>query len=340
MPSAPASLADLAALPAHVRGEVRPAWAFRLPGGTLDGVWRRRGGVLERLVVLDGATAVVRAAQPARERVVLGAWAHERAVADHALDWVRWALGLDDNLRAFHDAFRWDPWIGPAVRRRPWLRVTRRPPFEALAWAVCEQLIELVRAAAIERRIVAALGPRCAVSALRAAPCAPALAGCAPARLERWGLGSRRALTLVRVAREVARGRIDLDGPDHEGAWARLRAIRGVGTWTVDCLALHGQGRYDVVPAGDLNLRKLLGRARSGGDPAARVAEDEVREAFAPYGRWAGLAGAHAMVAATPPVPERARSPAAVRRPGPRWAPGPGLGETRWSAPPGPRAVA
>jgi len=323
-----------------VRGEVRPVWAFRLPGGTLDGVWRRRGDVLERLVVVEGATAVVRAAQPARERVVLGAWAHERAVADHALGWVRWALGVDDDLRAFHDAHRWDPWIGSAVRRRPWLRVTRRPPFEALSWAVCEQLIEVVRAAAIQRRIVAALGPRCLTSGLRAAPSAPALAGCAPARLEGWDLAPCRALTLVRVAREVASGRIDLDTPGHEGAWARLRAIPGVGAWTVDCLALHGQGRYDVVPAGDLNLRKLLGRARSGGDPAARVDEGEVREAFAPYGRWAGLAGAHAMAAAAPPVPERARARAAVSRPGARWAPGPGRGGTRWSAPPVPLEAA
>ncbi|HEV2753057.1 MAG TPA: hypothetical protein VGV36_04385, partial [Solirubrobacteraceae bacterium] len=332
--------ADLgAALPACVRVEVRPAWAFRLPGGTLDGLWRRRGGVLERLVVVDGATAVVRSAQPARERVVLGAWAHERAVADHALGWVRWALGVDEDLRAFHDAHRWDPWIGPAVRRRPWLRVTRRPPFEALAWAVCEQLIELVHAAAIQRRIVAALGPRCATSGLRAAPWAAARAGCAPARLESWDLAPRRALTLVRVARQVAHGWIDPGAPEHERTWARLRAVPGVGTWTVDCLALHGQGRYDVVPAGDLNFRKLLGRARSGGDPAARVSEEEVREAFVPYGRWAGLAGAHVMAAAAPPVPERARRPAAVSRRGARSAPGPGPGGTRWSAPPGPRAA-
>ena len=62
-------------------------------------------------------------------------------------------------------------------------------------------------------------------------------------------------------------------------------------------LALHGQGRYDVIPAGDLGFLKALGRARSGGDPAARAQEAEVRALFARYGEWRGLAGMHALSA-------------------------------------------
>jgi hypothetical protein len=42
-------------------------------------------------------------------------------------------------------------------------------------------------------------------------------------------------------------------------------------------------------------LRKFAGRVLSGGDPMARAEEDEVRELFAPYGRWAGLAAAHVL---------------------------------------------
>ena len=81
---------------------------------------------------------------------------------------MRFALGVDDDLRPFYDRFRSDPLIGRSVRARPHLRVIRRPdPFEALAWAICEQLIEAERAEAIERRIVARLGgaarrPACA----------------------------------------------------------------------------------------------------------------------------------------------------------------------------------
>jgi 3-methyladenine DNA glycosylase/8-oxoguanine DNA glycosylase len=283
----------------ELRLEVRPSGPFRLPGGGMDGVLRRRGGVLERLLHHEEEPVLVRVAQTAPDQVLFGARAASRTAALHGIARMRFALGVDDDLRAFHRRFSRDPLIGRSLRRRPWLRVRRRPePFEALAWAICEQLIEYERAAAIERRVVAALGRRWAQrdgfdGALRDLPAPAVLAGTAPALLESFDLGHARALALVRVAREVARGRVDLHSADHERAWRRLRAIPGIGAWTVEMLALHGQGRHDQLPAGDLGLLKLAGRLLSGGDPRARAHEREVRELFAPYGEWAGMAAAH-----------------------------------------------
>src|SRR3954452_1513542 len=151
----------------EVRVTVRPRWAFRLPGGAPDGVLRRRGGVLERLVHVDQAPVVVRVAQTGRDEVLFGAQAEDRATATEAIERMRFALGVDDDLRPFHDRFRREPLIGPSVRRRPWLRVIRRPdPFEALAWAITEQLIDFARAVEIQRRIVYRLGRRCPVTGL------------------------------------------------------------------------------------------------------------------------------------------------------------------------------
>ncbi len=267
----------------------------------MDGVLRRRGRVLERLLHHDEEPVVVRVAQSAPDCVVFGARSRTRAAAAHGIARMRFALGVDDDLGIFRQRFLRDPLIGPSVRRRPWLRVARRPePFEALAWAICEQLIEYERAAAIERRVVARLGrPRSGWHApdreLRDLPTPATLAGVAPALLQSFDLGGSRARTLVRAAREVARGRIDLHGEEHERAWRGLRAIPGIGPWTCEMLALHGQGRYDQVPAGDVGLLKLVGRRLSGGDPYARAAEGEVRAFFAPYGEWAGLAAVHTM---------------------------------------------
>jgi 3-methyladenine DNA glycosylase/8-oxoguanine DNA glycosylase len=289
-------------LPVELRVEVIPRWTFRLPAhGGADGVMRCRGGVLERLLHIDGRPAIVRVAQTAPRRVLFGAWASDRAGAEQAIARMRFALAVDDDLREFYDAFRDDPLIGASLRRSPWLRIARRPlAFEAFAWAVCEQLIDFPRAAAIERRIVRALGRRCADSGLRDAPTAHALAACTPALLESFDLAGRRANALVHVAREVAGGRIDLDGPDHAQAWRRLLAVPTIGRWTVEMLAGHGQGRYDTLPAGDLGYLKLVGRWRSGGDPAARAQEDEVRALFERFGAWRGLAGAHALRSAAP----------------------------------------
>jgi 3-methyladenine DNA glycosylase/8-oxoguanine DNA glycosylase len=282
----------------EVRQTVRPRWALRLPGAAPDGVLRRHGGVLERLVHVEGTPAVVRAAQPARDEVLFGARAADREVAREAIARMRFALGVDDDLRPFYERFRFDPLIGPSVRRRPWLRIIRRPdPFEALAWAITEQLIDFARAVAIQRRIVARLGRRCPVTGLRDLPAAARLAGTAPAMLQSLDLSAARALALRRAAREVAAGRADLRAEDHERGWRRLHAIPGIGRWTIEMLALHGQGRCDQLPAGDLNLLKLVGRLQTG-SPHARATEEEVRALFAPYDGWSGLAAAHALRAA------------------------------------------
>jgi len=282
----------------EVRVEVRPRWAFSLPlRNGLDGLTRVRGGVLHRLLHWGSDVPVlVRVAQPAADRVVFGARAASCEAAEWAIERMRLALGIDQHIEPFYDRFRFDPLIGQSVRSSPGLRVGGKPePFEALAWAICEQLIEFSRAAAIERRLIARLGRRCSVTGMRDAPTASVLAGQAPALLQSLDLSGGRAVALVRAAREVASGRVDLYDPDHERGWRRLRAIRGIGSWTVQMLGLTGQGRLDQLPCGDVGYLKLVGRLQSGGDPWARATEEEVEEFFAPYAPWAGLAGLHAL---------------------------------------------
>jgi 3-methyladenine DNA glycosylase/8-oxoguanine DNA glycosylase len=270
---------------------------FSLPLRTgLDGLTRARGGVLHRLVHAGDEPVLVRVVQLSPERVLFGASGTQRGAAEWGIERMRVALGIDQDLSGFYDRFRFDPLIGTSVRTSPGLRAFGKPdPFEALAWAICEQLIEFGRACAIQRRLIFRLGRRCEWCEMRDAPTAATLAGQAPAQLESMDLSTARAVTLIRAAREVASGRVDLFSSDHERGWRRLRAIRGIGSWTVQMLALTGQGRLDQLPAGDLDYMKLVGRLRSGGDPHARAAEEDVNEFFARYAPWAGLAGMHAL---------------------------------------------
>jgi 3-methyladenine DNA glycosylase/8-oxoguanine DNA glycosylase len=119
-------------------------------------------------------------------------------------------------------------------------------------------------------------------------------------------LAAGRALALIRAAREVAAGRIDLHSHDQERAWRRLLAVRGIGRWTVETLALHGQGRFDQVPAGDLGYLKLVGRLTTG-IPFARASEAEVRDFFSRYDPWAGMAATYLRASA-----RRMRGPRAL----------------------------
>jgi 3-methyladenine DNA glycosylase/8-oxoguanine DNA glycosylase len=279
----------------HRRVELTPRSPLTLPTAGADGILRRRGSVLERLLHVDDQPVLVRAAQGVARTVLIGAWGPSRGACESALARMRFAFGIDDDVSDFHRRFRDDPQIGRAIRAAPGLRPARRPePFEALAWAICEQLIEYTRAVAIERRIIARLGRQAPGTHLRDIPRPDTIAATAPALLESFDLAARRALALRRVAREITRGRIDLHATDHETNWQRLLAIPDCGLWTVESLALHGQGRLDQVPAGDLNLRKLVGRALSG-DPRARADETQVRTFFARFAPWGGLAATYLM---------------------------------------------
>jgi 3-methyladenine DNA glycosylase/8-oxoguanine DNA glycosylase len=282
--------------PVEVRVEVRPRWHFRPPAVLgLDRLMRRRGGVLNRLVHYEEEPVIVRVAQTSADSLLFGAQAQTRGAAEYAVARMRVALGVDQDLRPFHERFRHDPLIGAAVRADPGLRLAARPhPFEALSWAICEQLIEYERAAAIQRRLVARYGRRCPHSGLRDAPTAAVVAARAPAELAALGLSPGRAAALIRCAREVAAGRVDLFAADPEPGWRRLRTIPGIGAWTVQTLACSGQGRVDQLPAGDVAYIKLVGRLLTG-VPYARASEDEVEAFFAPYAPWSALAGAYAL---------------------------------------------
>ncbi|MEX2195649.1 MAG: hypothetical protein WD844_10220 [Thermoleophilaceae bacterium] len=293
--------------PVSIEADVQPPGAYRLPPAGRDGLMGRDGSALVRLLHHEGRPVRVRA-WPVPGAVRLRAEADGSDAAAYGVERMRFALGLDHDLGPFHRAFRRHPLLGPAIRRRPWLRPKRRPePFEALAWAITEQLIESDRAAEIQRRIVWSWGRRHAER--WDAPLPAVLAGAAPAELAAFDLAPRRAIALVRAAREVASGRADLSR--HEQSWRRLLAIPEVGPWTIECLAVGGQGRDDMLPAGDLAYVKLVGRLEGLG---RRATVEEVREFFAPFAPFQALAGTylltdrHAVYPRRPPPWLRARA--------------------------------
>jgi 3-methyladenine DNA glycosylase/8-oxoguanine DNA glycosylase len=290
----------------HLEVEVRPPWPYRLPsrlGG--DGVARRRGAVVSRLLDVCGERVVVHAWQPERARVVLraaGCDAARRSMLELAIERMRFALGVDVDLSEFARAFRGDPLIGEAIHHRPWHRPRRRPwPWEALAWAVTEQLIEARRAAEIQRRIVRRWGDKLlpepdrdaawrGPGPLRGVPPAQVIADRAPAELAAFDLAPSRAIALIRCGREVAAGRVD---PGDAGGDRRLLRIPGVGPWTVQVLGFAGRGEPDSLAAGDLAYVKLVGALAGLG---RRATVEEVERYFAPYAPFRGLAGSFALV--------------------------------------------
>ena len=222
--------------------------------------------------------------------------AHARRPRAEGIARMRFATGVDDDLRPFHERFRDDPVIGRGRAREP----AAAGPAQAAAvggaaWRD-HRAADRVRArggdpAPADRR----LGRRCPETGLRDGPPPAAVAGAAPARLASFDLAPKRAIALRRAAAEVAAGRADLGG---DRAPTRLPSRRGgcarspdIGPWTRrDARAprarppRRGPGRRPRLPQD----RRAAARP---GNPKARAEVAEVREFFAPYGDWKGLAG-------------------------------------------------
>jgi DNA-3-methyladenine glycosylase II len=65
-----------------------------------------------------------------------------------------------------------------------------------------------------------------------------------------------------------------------------LTKIRGIGVWTVELTMLRSMGRFDVVPADDLGLKRYISRLYFKGE---KITGDMVRQTLDKYGRWKGL---------------------------------------------------
>ncbi len=244
-----------------VEDVVTPSGPYRLRLMSRSGAWR---GALA-----DGSTAT--AWQRPDGKVIV------RAATEAGLERARFMLALHDDTAGFHHRFARDPLLGNAARALVGYRPLRLATVtHAALRAVCGQLIEASRAAAIERSILRRLGAPVATR--------DALAQLSPIDLRRSGLATSRAATLVRLVRTLDLER--LRGHDTDVVLQRLGRERGIGPWSIGVIALEGLGRYDHGLVGDLGLIKLQASLEG-----RWVEADETAALLAPYEEWQGLAG-------------------------------------------------
>src|ERR1700743_1928051 len=122
--------------PALLEAEVRPPSPFRIGRGFTDPTPRCDRAIATRLLQVVCRPVLVRAWQPGPGRVKLRAEAVDPArltvpsICEEllppgaeelatAIERWRFALGVDEDMTAFHAPFRRDPLVGPIIRRMP-----------------------------------------------------------------------------------------------------------------------------------------------------------------------------------------------------------------------------
>ena len=127
--------------------------------------------------------------------------------------------------------------------------------FGVLARVIVGQQISAPAATAIFARLRELMGTEAPAAAIAAA---------SDEELRAAGLSRAKIASLRDLAERTLDGRLELDRLDElpdEEAVAQLVAVRGIGPWTADLFLLGALGREDVLPAGDLHLRRVVEQA-------------------------------------------------------------------------------
>lgn len=147
--------------------------------------------------------------------------------------------------------------LGPLDRAR---RRRGRPEhaYGALVRSVIGQQLSTKAACTIYERLTGLFGGR--------TPSPAELLAAGEGELRAAGLSARKAEYLRDLATRSESGELALDSlhrlPDGEAA-SRLVAVRGLGQWTVDMFLMFHLDRPDVLPVGDLGIRRAAERAYS-----------------------------------------------------------------------------
>ncbi|MFD1569727.1 DNA-3-methyladenine glycosylase family protein [Halorubrum laminariae] len=175
---------------------------------------------------------------------------------------------------------REDPTMATLLDRHGRLTVDPAPDeFARLCTSIVNQQLSTASASAIHERFRDALDGEVTPDRVLAADAD---------RLRETGLSGTKVEYLRSAARAFRDGECDFtrDGlanaADDEVVDA-LTAIRGVGEWTAQMYLIFALGREDVLPLGDLAVRKGIAQVYADGDDLGRAAMREIAAAWRPY---------------------------------------------------------
>jgi DNA-3-methyladenine glycosylase II len=100
------------------------------------------------------------------------------------------------------------------------------------------------------------------------------------------GLSRAKTASLRSLAEHIDSGALDLERlhelPD-EDVIAQLSAVKGIGIWTADMFLMFHLYRPDVLPVGDVGLRRAVERAYSLATPPGPAGLERIAEPWRPY---------------------------------------------------------
>ncbi len=176
---------------------------------------------------------------------------------------LRFLFDLDANPVVVESHLLKQKVLKPIIKKLPGLRVPGAVDgFELALRAVLGQQISVKAATTIFGRFVTAFGEEIKTpfeKVCRLAPRADIIANQSLETIVGLGLTRKRAETVLLLARAVFKKEVNLTmGADAVAAEQALLAIRGIGPWTAQYIAIRAFADADALPDSDLGLFKAL----------------------------------------------------------------------------------
>lgn len=153
-----------------------------------------------------------------------------------------------------------------------------KPHFHVLLWAIINQQLSVASAKAIEKKLSSLLNNEIfkqkAVSRL------------SDEQLSSCGLSRQKIRYLKELCAAINRGEIQLNKlgqEDNDIITKTLSPVIGIGPWTIDMFLMFSLGRLNVLPLGDLALRKSIAQQYALPDQATIEDYQKIAECWQPY---------------------------------------------------------
>ena len=184
----------------------------------------------------------------------------DRTDLDGAVQRVRRLLDLDADPEAVDAVLSAEPVMERLVAVRPGRRAPGSiDPFETSIRAVIGQQISVAGARTVAAALVRAVGEPLDLDDPELTHVFPTPAAVVEAPDAAFPMPTSRRDTLRRLARAVTDGEIVLDaGSDPDATRAALLAVKGIGPWTADYVAMRALAHPDIFLASDLGVRHGL----------------------------------------------------------------------------------
>jgi AraC family transcriptional regulator of adaptative response / DNA-3-methyladenine glycosylase II len=279
-----------------------PAMLAFLGARAIDGVERVADGTYIRSLMHEGGGGSIEIRHlPARESLEATIRVATVAALPAIVARIRRVFDLGADIATIGAHLAQDPALAPLIAARPGLRAPGGwDGFELAVRAVLGQQVTLVAARRLAAQLVRLCGTRLAGAGEGTAPGSgglthafPSAAQVAAADLDALGMPQARKAALAALAAAALVDPFLFEAQASvEETVARLRAIRGVGEWTAQYIALRAARESDAFPASDIGLLRG-GLLRGVGRDGARPSPAELALRAEPWRPWRAYAAQH-----------------------------------------------